>query len=158
MNKPAETQETWEDRFVKRLAELARQDDRAALAKLRRGLGKEAGFAPERDGWVIIHTGKMLSFVYDVADFYKTDTTVPLAFRLAATVSKELERTVRQECRQVFHAYRLMDKILPDIAEVLHAGDAAGETAEEMEGRAISLADRGPAGDIPGEPESAGPG
>src|SRR5262249_38671434 len=31
-----------------------------------------------------IHTGKLLSFVYDVADFYKTELTVPLAFRLAA--------------------------------------------------------------------------
>ena len=49
-----------------------------------------------------IHTGKMLSFVYDVADFYKTETTVPLAFRLAATVTKDLERAVRMECRQVF--------------------------------------------------------
>ena len=46
-------------------------------------------------GLGFIHTGKMLSFVYDVADLYKTETTVPLAFRLAATVTKELERTVR---------------------------------------------------------------
>ena len=35
-----------------------------------------------------VHTGKMLSFVYDVADLYKTETTVPVAFRLAATVTK----------------------------------------------------------------------
>ena len=32
-------------------------------------------------GLGFIHTGKMLSFVYDVADLYKTETTVPLAFR-----------------------------------------------------------------------------
>jgi CRISPR-associated protein Cas1 len=99
-----------------------------------------------------IHTGKMLSFVYDVADLYKTETTVPLAFRLAATVTKDLERAVRMECRQVFQTYRLMERILPDIAEVLHAGDDPGETAEEMEGHAVSLADRSEAGDFPGQP------
>jgi len=88
-----------------------------------------------------IHTGKMLSFVYDVADFYKTDVTVPLTFRLAAEVTKHLERDVRMECRKAFHEARLMERILPDIAEVLDAGDVLGETAEEMEGRAVSLAD-----------------
>lgn len=105
-----------------------------------------------------IHTGKMLSFVYDVADLYKTETTVPVAFKLAATVTKDLERAVRMECRQVFHTARLMERILPDIAEVLNAGDDLGETAEEMEGRAVSLADRSEAGDVPGEPEPENPG
>jgi CRISPR system Cascade subunit CasB len=36
-----------EDRFVSHLEKLQRQDDRAALARLRRGLGKEPGTAPE---------------------------------------------------------------------------------------------------------------
>jgi CRISPR-associated protein Cas1 len=88
-----------------------------------------------------IHTGKLLSFVYDVADFYKTELTVPLSFRLAAKVSRELERTVRSECRKAFHAYRLMDRILPDIKEVLGASDDLGETSDELEGRAHALAD-----------------
>lgn len=42
-----------EDQFVGKLERLAADDDRAALARLRRGLGKEPGFATERDGWVI---------------------------------------------------------------------------------------------------------
>lgn len=88
-----------------------------------------------------IHTGKMLSFVYDVADFYKTETTVPVAFRLAAKETKELEREVRRECRAAFHQARLMERVLPDIAEVLGAGNDLGEAPEEMEGRAVSLAD-----------------
>jgi CRISPR-associated protein Cas1 len=104
-----------------------------------------------------IHTGKMLSFVYDVADLYKTETTVPVAFRLAATVTKDLERTVRMECRKVFHSCKLMERILPDIAEVLNAGDDLGETAEEMEGRAVSMDDRSQAGDVPGQPQPEGP-
>ncbi len=62
-----------------------------------------------------IHTGKLLSFVYDVADFYKTEVTVPVAFRLAGTVTTQLERAVRTECRKAFHTARLMDRIIPDI-------------------------------------------
>jgi len=109
-------------------------------------------------GLGFIHTGKMLSFVYDVADLYKTETTVPVAFRLAATVQKQLEREVRIACRQAFHDARLMERILPDIAEVLDARNDPGETTEEMEGRAVSLADGDPPGSVPGEPEPTGPG
>lgn len=113
-----------------------------------------AGYSPALG---FIHTGKMLSFVYDVADFYKTETTIPVAFPLAGTVTKDLEREVRRECRRAFHQARLMERILPDIAEVLSAGDDLGETPEEMEGRAVSLADGDPSGGIPGKPEPESP-
>jgi CRISP-associated protein Cas1 len=105
-----------------------------------------------------IHVGKMLSFVYDVADLYKTEVTVPLAFRLAATVTRDLERAVRQECRTAFHKARLMDRMLPDIREVLCVGDDSGEDASELEGRAVTLADGGTPGNLPGESKPAGPG
>jgi CRISPR-associated protein Cas1 len=104
-----------------------------------------------------IHTGKMLSFVYDIADLYKTEVTVPVAFRLAATMTQGLERAVRQECRKAFHTFHLMDRILPDIAEVLDAGDDSGEGAPELEGRAVSLADGGTPGDLPGQSKPANP-
>jgi CRISPR-associated protein Cas1 len=114
-----------------------------------------AGYSPAIG---FIHTGKMLSLVYDVADFYKVEVTVPVAFRLAATVTRDLEREVRKECRKAFHAVRLLDRIIPDLAEVLGAGDDPAKDAEELEGRAVSLADRGTPGGLPGEskPEGAG--
>src|SRR5207249_7632027 len=65
-------------------------------------------FAGYSAGLGFIHTGKLLSFVYDVADLYKTELTVPLAFRLAATETHDVERKVRMACRQAFHEYRLM--------------------------------------------------
>jgi CRISP-associated protein Cas1 len=105
-----------------------------------------------------VHTGKLLSFVYDIADLYKTEVTVPLAFRLAATVLKELERAVRLECRKAFHEARLMNRIIPDIVEVLGVGHDSGETPEELEGRAVSLADRGPDGNVPGQSQPESPG
>ena len=36
-----------------------------------------AGFSPALG---FIHTGKMLSFVYDIADLYKTEVSIPMAF------------------------------------------------------------------------------
>lgn len=111
-----------------------------------------AGYSPAIG---FIHTGKMLSFVYDVADFYKTEITVPVAFRLAATDPRPLECHVRLECRDAFHQFRLMDRVLPDIAEVLDARDDLGERAEELEGRAVSLDDRTETGNLPGQPDAA---
>ncbi len=105
-----------------------------------------------------IHTGKMLSFVYDVADFYKVEVTIPVAFRLAATTTEGLERAIRQECRKAFHAAKLMERLLPDIAEVLGVNHDSGENAAEMEGRAESLADRNPPGDLSGPPQPEGAG
>jgi CRISPR-associated protein Cas1 len=109
-------------------------------------------------GLGFIHTGKMLSFVYDVADLYKTETTVPLAFELAAQGGKELERRVRTQCRDVFYQARLMERILPDIAEVLGAPDNLGESPGEMEGRAVTLALGDPSGSVPGQSQSEGAG
>jgi CRISPR-associated protein Cas1 len=109
-------------------------------------------------GLGFIHTGKMLSFVYDVADLYKTETTIPLAFEITVDGPKELERRVRTKCQNVFYQARLMERILPDIAEVLGAPDNLGESPEEMEGRAVTLAIGNPGRNLPGqpEPESAG--
>ncbi len=109
-------------------------------------------------GLGFIHTGKLLSFVYDVADLYKTDLTVPLAFRLTATAGPDLERQVRLACRLAFSDYGLMERILPDIAEVFDAGDDCGEIPGEFEGRAVTLADPAAPWGVRGEPEQAHPG
>jgi len=75
-----------------------------------------AGFSPALG---FIHTGKMLSFVYDVADIYKTRVTVPAAFRAAAEGKDGLERRVRMTCRDVFVTTRLLQRIIPDIQMAL---------------------------------------
>lgn len=79
-----------------------------------------------------IHTGKQLSFVYDIADLYKVEITIPLAFRIVAQSTDNLHARVRQACREAFKAHRLLKRILPDIenlldlsAEVLTAGQEA---------------------------------
>ena len=73
-----------------------------------------------------IHSGKQLSFVYDVADLYKAELTIPIAFAVAASGPTELEREVRMLCRDTFHKSRLIRRILPDIAHALDVPAAAG--------------------------------
>ena len=81
-----------------------------------------AGYAPAVG---FIHTGKPLSFVYDVADLFKFETVVPLAFRIAAKVPPEPERAVRLACRDLFRSSKLLERIIPTIEEVLAAGEIA---------------------------------
>lgn len=69
-----------------------------------------------------IHTGKQLSFVYDIADLYKADLIIPTAFEVAAWQSSSVEKQMRIACRRVFQESRLMQRILPDIADVLDVG------------------------------------
>ncbi len=79
-----------------------------------------AGYAPAVG---FIHTGKPLSFVYDIADIFKFETVVPLAFRIAAKKTTQPEREVRLACRDLFRSSKLLSHIIPTIEEVLAAGE-----------------------------------
>ena len=79
-----------------------------------------AGYAPAIG---FIHTGKPLSFVYDIADLFKFDTVVPLAFRIAAKKPNHPDREVRLACRDMFRTSKILEKIIPSIEEVLAAGE-----------------------------------
>lgn len=78
-----------------------------------------AGYAPAVG---FIHTGKPQSFVYDIADVFKFETVVPVAFRIAARNPSEPERQVRLGCRDAFRQTRLLHRIIPTIEEILAAG------------------------------------
>lgn len=83
-----------------------------------------AGYSPALG---FIHTGKMLSFVYDVADLYKAEMTLPIAFRAAAAGAEDLEVRVRRACRDAFHEQKLLQRIIPDIEEALGVSVSWGE-------------------------------
>jgi CRISPR-associated protein Cas1 len=86
-----------------------------------------AGYAPAVG---FIHTGKPLSFVYDIADIYKFDTVVHVAFKVAASKpTGNPERAVRLGCRDIFRQTRLLERIIPDIEQILAAGEIAPPTA-----------------------------
>lgn len=70
-------------------------------------------------GLGFVHVGKQLSFVYDVADLYKVDVTVPAAFRAIREGVSGIESRVRRGCRDLFYSTRLLERIVPDIQRVI---------------------------------------
>jgi len=79
-----------------------------------------AGYAPAIG---FLHTGKPLSFVYDIADIIKFETVVPVAFKVAATKSNQADRDVRIACRESFRKTKILKRLIPLIEEVLSAGE-----------------------------------
>lgn len=79
-----------------------------------------AGYAPAIG---FLHSGKPLSFVYDIADLVKFDTVIPIAFKVAASTPNQPDREVRIACREVFRSSRLLARLIPLIEEVLAAGE-----------------------------------
>lgn len=86
-----------------------------------------AGYSPALG---FVHTGKMLSFVYDIADLYKADITIPLAFRAVMIGSDGLESRVRKACRDMFHEEHLLQRIMPDIEWILSVEDSTDDMLE----------------------------
>lgn len=88
-----------------------------------------------------IHTGKQLSFVYDVADLYKVELTIPVAFQAAAESPARVETEVRRLCRERLREARLLERVLPDIDALLQ----------------IDRTVDGPGSDYDGDPALPGP-
>ncbi|SFU27277.1 type I-E CRISPR-associated endonuclease Cas1e [Pseudoduganella namucuonensis] len=78
-----------------------------------------AGYAPAIG---FIHSGKPLSFVYDIADLYKFETVAPIAFSVASKSVQNPEREVRLRCRDSFRQSKLLERIIPDIEAILSEG------------------------------------
>lgn len=71
-----------------------------------------AGYAPAIG---FLHSGKPLSFVYDIADLYKLETVVPEAFRIAGQAARggldmSPDRAVRLACRDAFRRSGLLGR------------------------------------------------
>jgi CRISPR-associated protein Cas1 len=100
-----------------------------------------------------IHTGKQLSFVYDIADLYKAEITIPLAFRSVAESKEKVEARVRTACREKFREVRLLERILPDIDSILQIDEQAADESGDYD---IDQALPGPLWDMPdgGEDEA----
>ncbi len=72
-------------------------------------------------GLGFVHTGNDLSFVYDIADLYKVDITIPVAFKVVSTLDDEddLERITRLKIRDTFVDGKLLKKIVHDLQYLL---------------------------------------
>lgn len=68
-------------------------------------------------GLGFVHTGHDKSFVYDIADLYKAEYTIPLAFKLASEVTEDedIGRLARLRLRDKCVDGKLMKKIVRDL-------------------------------------------
>lgn len=78
-------------------------------------------------GLGFVHTGHQLSFVYDVADLYKAEVTIPVAFQIAAVGGGDFGGRARRAVRDAIVEARLLGRIVADIKQLLGASEGDGE-------------------------------
>jgi CRISPR-associated protein Cas1 len=123
----------------------------ALLYGICHGLIVAAGFSPAIG---FIHTGKQLSFVYDLADLYKVDVLIPAAFEAAALDPRRPEARVRRLLRQHIGEAGLMGRALADLGVLFKLPVEAESVDIEPTDNAGSLWD--PTGDVEGGKSHAG--
>ena len=89
-------------------------------------------------GLGFVHTGHDLSFVYDVADLYKAEVTIPIAFEVAAKSESDddIGRITRLKVRDSFVDGKIMARIVKDLQYLLGI-----DNIEHMEIDTINLWD-----------------
>lgn len=77
-------------------------------------------------GLGFVHVGHERSFVYDVADLYKAEITIPLAFKVAAIsdVDEDVSVITRRKMRDVIAASDIISRIVKDTHSLLVADDS----------------------------------
>jgi len=83
-----------------------------------------------------VHTGKARSFVYDIADLYKTEIAVPTAFDAAALDLADIGGHVRRQMRDRMFDAHLLERCVRDIHFLLTGvatdSDDASMTSSEL--------------------------
>jgi len=87
------------------------------------------GFSPALG---FIHTGKQLSFVYDIADLYKSEITIPLSFDVVKEGTHEISRRVRFACREYFRQKKLLKRIVKDIKKILDIKNHLSDSEKKL--------------------------
>lgn len=88
------------------------------------------GCAP---GLGFIHTGHERSFVYDIADLYKADITIPIAFEVAAQQPENIGAVTRRAVRDAIADGSILERMVKDIRELL-LGVAEDGSLKEVPG------------------------
>lgn len=87
------------------------------------------GCAP---GLGFVHVGHEKSFVYDVADLYKAEVTIPIAFEIAAEQPEDLSAVVRRRVRDAMVEQHILERMVHDIKYLLSDGEALREDGNEV--------------------------
>ncbi len=80
-------------------------------------------------GLGFVHTGHERAFVYDVADLYKAEVTIPLAFRMAGEHPENVGAATRRAVRDAISGAHVLERSVHDIKTLLTGTDE--DVAEE---------------------------
>ena len=105
----------------------------AALYGVVHGVIVSLGCSP---GLGFVHTGHERSFVYDVADLYKAETTIPIAFDVIAEGMEDLTGTTRRRVRDKIFELKIIERTVRDIYRLLEV-----EETEDLGVNVVSLWD-----------------
>ena len=86
------------------------------------------GCAP---GLGFVHVGHERSFVYDIADLYKAEVTIPIAFAIAAQAPDDLPAATRRRVRDAMVEHHILERMVHDIRWLLLPEDAPETEPEE---------------------------
>jgi len=70
-------------------------------------------------GLGFVHTGHERSFVYDIADLYKAEISIPVAFDIAASGTAEVGSAARRAVRDRIFGGRLLERCVADVQQLL---------------------------------------
>ncbi|MGO2723393.1 MAG: type I-E CRISPR-associated endonuclease Cas1e [Lactobacillus sp.] len=76
-----------------------------------------------------VHTGHDLAFVYDFADLYKAEFSIPVAFAMVAKWGddRDIATKTRQAMRDAFKDGKLLARMVNDLKMLLGVGDSDSE-------------------------------
>lgn len=74
-----------------------------------------------------VHVGHDCSFVYDIADLYKAEITIPISFEIAAQQPDDLSAAVRHRVRDEMVKQHLLERMVKDIKYLLTPDDTEGD-------------------------------
>ena len=77
-------------------------------------------------GLGFVHTGHERSFVYDVADLYKAELSIPVAFETAAACPEDIGSATRKNMRDALYDLSVMKRMVSDITGLLSLDDDEG--------------------------------
>jgi CRISPR-associated protein Cas1 len=92
-------------------------------------------------GLGFVHTGHERAFVYDIADLYKAEITIPIAFDLIAEGSTDVSADIRRRVRDRVHDGALLERCVRDIRMLLLRPELGGEIEDEED--SVRLWDEG---------------
>ncbi|PSS43026.1 type I-E CRISPR-associated endonuclease Cas1 [Arthrobacter woluwensis] len=92
-------------------------------------------------GLGFVHTGHTRSFVYDIADLYKAEVTIPVAFDVAASLSEDAAGQTRRAVRDAVQNGAILSRCARDIRALLLPGDDSVVVDAEWEADVVQLWD-----------------